>query len=37
MNNNIQHISNRNQWYQPCFISSGGTGMLYVNGSEEII
>ena len=33
--NNI-HISNRNQWYQPCFISNG-KGMLCVNGSEEII
>jgi hypothetical protein len=36
MNNNIQHISNRNQWYQPCFISSG-TGMLCVNGCDEMI
>ena len=27
--NNI-HISNRNQWYQPCFIGDG-KGMLYFN------
>ena len=27
--NNI-HISNRNQWYQPCFISNG-KGVLYVD------
>jgi hypothetical protein len=32
--NNI-HISNRNQWYQPCFIHSG-KGMLYLKrGIEE--
>jgi hypothetical protein len=35
MNNNIQHISNRNQWYQPCFISSG-MGMLYIKGIDEL-
>lgn len=30
--NNI-HISNRNQWYQPCFIHSG-KGMLYVDSKS---
>jgi hypothetical protein len=34
MRNNIQHISNRNQWYQPCFISNG-KGVLYVDSVCE--